>query len=106
MSSTPLDAQALVAWLKGASVQGETGQLNKEMAIVMTQVQQMVSHPTQRQVSTGSEFSGVSSTSGGSMSPLPWVGSTPLVIGAIVWVIGTLRILRKPLKTGDSHMIA
>lgn len=83
MSSTPLDAQALVAWLKGASVQGETGQLNKEMAIVMTQVQQMVSHPTQRQVSTGSEFSGVSSTSGGSMSHFrgwvrrPWL-SEPL----------------------------
>ncbi len=103
-STAPLDTDALVSWLKSAAVQGDNNQINREMGRVMAQVRRVVSRPPYHFIVGGAEFSGMSSGSSGSMNPLPWVGLVPLVIGAVVWGIGMIRIMRKPPAGGDSHM--
>lgn len=101
MSATPMDADALTAWLKSVGVQGEAEELNKEMAIVMKQVDLMVTCPSVHQMIGSGEFGSMGSSSGGSISPLPWVGSTPLLVGLIVWGIGIARIALKPSLASD-----
>jgi len=91
-SANPLDADALVAWLKNAGVQAPAENLQREMQIVMTQIPQMHTGSSMSRLTAGSGFSGVSSTSGSSMNPLPWAGLPPLVAAAIIWAIGVLRI--------------
>ena len=105
MSPAPLDADALVAWLKSVGVQGETDQLNKEMSTVMTEVQHVVSHPPTPPIFQSAEFGSVGLSTSASQHPLPWVDGVPLLIGAIVWAIGTIRIVRKPpIAAGDSQI--
>jgi len=105
MSATPLDADALVLWLKSIGIQGTADQLNKEMSKAMTLVHQAVSGAAQS-YSSGDGFAGVAgSSSGFTLSPLPWVGRAPLFAAAIVWCIGMIWVLRKmPKAGGDSHM--
>jgi hypothetical protein len=104
MSTTPLDGESLVAWLKGVGVQAEAGQLNREMSIAMTQVHQLVSRPPTLQIMGGMDFGGVGSSSTGSTNPLPWVGLVPLFVAAIVWGIGLIRILRQSPMAVDSSI--
>jgi len=93
MSSTPLDVGALVAWLTSAGVRGDAAQLNKEMALEMTQIRGILSSPPSTASSAGAEFYGIAGSSSGSDLALPWVDSVPLIVGAIVWGIGIVRIL-------------
>ena len=70
-----------------------TDELNKEMTLVMLQVRQVVTRPSIHRIATSMEFGGTGSSSGSSAGPLPWVESVPLLVGAIVWGIGILRIV-------------
>ena len=94
MSST-LDADVLVSWLKASGVSGEPAELHREMEKVVEHVQQRVSQPSIHRVTGSDEFSGVAMTSSGSMRPLPWAAAAPVILSAIVWGIGMLRIILK-----------
>ena len=99
-SADPLDADALIAWLQSAGVQGKSQDLQIEMRLVMTQIRQAITSRQTISIPAGTGFSGVGSSSGGSMSPLPWVSLVPLAVSAIVWSIGLLRIfLSRPLSS-------
>lgn len=96
MSSKSVDADALVTRLKLVGVQAETAELNAEMQLAMTQVQHAVTIPPIQQISSGTLFSGTTSSSGGSTRDLPWVDFMPLIVSALVWIIGCIRIARRP----------
>jgi hypothetical protein len=96
MSSTPLDANSLIAWLKSAGVQGEETQLKREMSIAMAQLHLIIT-PTQiGQPVSSIDFGSFGTSSSGSSNPLPWTGFVPLLLAAIVWAFGLIRILRRP----------
>jgi len=105
MSSTPLDADALVSWLKGAGVHGQEDLLKHEMARAMNLVQQVVSRPMNHD-SSGVEFRRYASSSGSSLNPVAWMGWVPAFVGVLVWGIGIIRIVRKPSVAGDSHIMS
>jgi len=104
-SSTPLDANVLVSWLKSQAVQGQADLLEREMSKTMQQLQQVVSRPENRQVSGSGEFHSYGSGGSTSLNPIPWVGWVPVFAAVLVWSIGMIRIVRKPSMAGDSHII-
>ncbi len=107
IESGAIEWDALVWWLKSVGVQGGADQLKGEMSHAMTLVHQFVSGPV-KEYSTGTEFKGVASVGNNfTLQSLPWVGSAPLLVAAIIWCIGMIWIIRKPSKAGgDSHMVS
>jgi len=105
-SSRNLDADSLVWWLKSNSVPGGTGQLNREMSVVSTQVRYVLSRPPNYDDNSARAFiervpggfRRAEPSSNGSTGPPPGVSFTPLAIGVIIWGIGMSRIARKPLR--------
>jgi hypothetical protein len=95
-STAPLDANALVAWLSRMGVRATPDKLDREMAIVMTQVQQDLRRPPIHHIQRGGGFAGAGSAGGSSRSQLPWVSTIPALLAFTVWTIGIVRILMKP----------
>ena len=94
-SASPLDADALVAWLKRAGVQAPAEALQIEAHLVMIQLHQVLDPWAPMRVSAGAGFNGISATSGGSRGPLPWINLPPMAAAALLWAIGLLWIFAR-----------
>jgi hypothetical protein len=95
-NTRPIDADLLAAWLKSDGVRGDATEIDAEVSLVMSQIHQLVSSPPIHQFAGRGEFGGMSSTTSSSGGSIPWIGSVPLLVAAIIWVIGLLRILLNP----------
>jgi hypothetical protein len=98
LSTTPLDVDALVAWLHRARVSGNEDQMRREMEVVMTQARQEASRPSIHRVQSMGGFAGMGSSSSSSRVPLPWARSAPMFAVALIWCVGIIRILMTPRK--------